>query len=921
MITGRPQLVARADELAVLREYLDGDGDAFALCLEGEAGIGKTELWQAGVDLARERGMQVRVSRPAEAEAGFSFAVIADLLGETVDEDEVVAALPGPQREALETALLRRSADGQAVAAHAVAAGFLTLARAIAGTARLLIAVDDVQWCDPASAAVLGFALRRVEPADRIRVLVSRRAGDDDEPRPAVDPLAALRPGAVQVMRVGPLSFGAAQRLILARTGWAAPRRLARRIHETSGGNPLFTLELARLLQTTGERFELDGSLPLPDTLDAVLAQRFERQDVAVEHALLAVALLAEASERHVVAAFDSARGVEDALSLGQLVRDGLRLRLRHPLLGLAARRHASPADQRAPHLRLAEVVDDPEAQARHLALGTLPPDEAVADRLADAAESAATRSAWVASAELSELAWHYTPLELEWLRAERAVLAGRRLIRVGANERGDRVIKSELEHIPAGPLRAQARLQLTMATDAPNADPMFEAALLDADHANRAEILAERSFNIAADELTDLSQAAAMAGEAVELAGRTSDPILRCVCEMTLCWIEALRGQDVDGRLDAIPARGADAVRLFDHPDRVRVVRALWRGETGSAREWLDRLAARAAGDEDEWSLRVVLVHRFELESRIGDWRAAEAVCDELELASQPYSTTAAISQHRCRALLAAARGDKQALDRHVAAVFAEPSDRPRWQKLEAMRVVGFGALLAGDHRRAADALANVRSAVAAAGITDPGVFPVAPYLVQALLGCGERDAADEVASELDAAARAQDHPWAYAASARSRGLLAADEQRLAEAAAALEEAGERYAALGLLFDAARTRLALGAVLRRARRISAAREHLVAAHGELDRAGCAQLAGRAEAELSRLGGRGRAGVTGAELRVAQLVAEGRTNREIAATLVVSVSTVEAHLTRIYAKLGIRSRTELARRVLAGLPL
>jgi len=197
------------------------------------------------------------------------------------------------------------------------------------------------------------------------------------------------------------------------------------------------------------------------------------------------------------------------------------------------------------------------------------------------------------------------------------------------------------------------------------------------------------------------------------------------------------------------------------------------------------------------------------------------------------------------------------------------------------------------------------------------PGAFPVAGDLVEALAGCGEWESAGSVADHLEAAARAQDHPWGRVTAQRARATVALSGGYDAGAAAALRAAAGDLTDLGLEFDAARALLRLGALQRRHRKRADARRSLEAALDAFDGLGCTGWSGHARSELERVSGR-RAGsgeLTPSERQVTDLVVAGRSNKEIAAALFVSVYTVEAHLSHAYAKLGVRSRTQLARRL------
>jgi DNA-binding CsgD family transcriptional regulator len=273
-----------------------------------------------------------------------------------------------------------------------------------------------------------------------------------------------------------------------------------------------------------------------------------------------------------------------------------------------------------------------------------------------------------------------------------------------------------------------------------------------------------------------------------------------------------------------------------------------------------------------------------------------------------------------RCRALLAAGRGDAGEAERWATDAIARAGAvGSRWDELEALRALGIARLLSHEPARAAESLRAVWEHTERERVDEPGVFPVAPDLVDALSHVGELHTARTVTDRLSALAEAQEHPWARATARRCAALV-----RLApdvydeDAAAALADAAADYERLGLRFDRARTLFALGRAQRRLRKWGAARDTLQAAVAALDELGSAGWAEQARAELARVGARRPSPsgeLTPTERRTAELAADGLSNKEIAQALYVTVHTVEVHLSRTYAKLGVRSRTQLAGRL------
>jgi predicted ATPase len=258
------QLIGREAELARLGSFLDSGGHPRALLLSGDPGVGKTTLWEAGIEAAQRRSLRVLSARPSGAEAQLSFAALTDLL-ENVD----VAALPGlpaPQRQALEVALLRAEPVGPSLDPRAIATGLLNALRELAAAEPLVVAVDDVQWLDRPSADALAFAARRLEDSD-IRFLVAKRSGSSSALEPELSPTELER------LEISPLSLGATRRMLFERLHLSLPRRVLRQVFESSGGNPLFALELGRTLAARGA-LEIGEEMPVPDVIEDLIGVR-----------------------------------------------------------------------------------------------------------------------------------------------------------------------------------------------------------------------------------------------------------------------------------------------------------------------------------------------------------------------------------------------------------------------------------------------------------------------------------------------------------------------------------------------------------------------------------------------------------------------------------------------------------------------
>jgi DNA-binding NarL/FixJ family response regulator len=275
-----------------------------------------------------------------------------------------------------------------------------------------------------------------------------------------------------------------------------------------------------------------------------------------------------------------------------------------------------------------------------------------------------------------------------------------------------------------------------------------------------------------------------------------------------------------------------------------------------------------------------------------------------------------------RCRALNAAGRGLPEEARRWATEAIARAeATGVRWDQLEARRALGIADLLAHEPGRAAEPLRRVWEHTESEEVLDPGAFPVAPELVEALVELGELPEASAVTARVRELAERQDHPWGLATARRCASLVTLALRYDEIAVADLEQSAEDYRRLGLRFDAARSQLALGRLLRRFRKWGPARETLEKAVTTFEEIGSPGWAEATRAELDRVGARRPPQVgelTTTERRVAELASSGLTNKEIAQRLVVTVSTVEFHLSNTYAKLGIRSRAQLAARLGSG---
>jgi DNA-binding CsgD family transcriptional regulator len=895
-------VIGREHELAAIREFVDGPALVPALVLTGPPGIGKTTLWEATVALAQEAGWNVLLTRASAAETNLSFVGLADLLDQI--GPELLDALPPPQRRALDVALARAEPTGAPPEQLAIASGTLGVLRLPELGERVLIAVDDAQWLDSASAAALAFAARRVV-GERVRLLLAIRAGESS---PVEREVASRR---LELRAIGPLD---ARRLISSTFGLSVPRPLITRIVETAHGNPLMVLELGRQLIERGT-LEFGSELPVPDLARELFGTRVRALPPNVARALLAVSLSAHLSPSE-VAAMAGPTAVADAAAHGVLALDGPRVRASHPLLAAAALEHAWPVEREAVHFELSTALADPVRAARHLALATGVPDTARSLAVAQAGALARRRGAARDAVELADHALRLTP-DGDPERVERVLTLAEYLLGVGEFDRMQALLEPELEQLPDGVPRARAHLLLAPPGSQEEHTEHIELAVRHAqdDPEVLAIALSMKAVLFAVMRIERVRDALGWAEESLAVA-KARAPGAESRARDSLAWARAMRGLPAEGLGESVEETGAS---LYEQSaERIAAVQHAFRGEVEQGRELIERLVELADERGEGLSSEIMLLHLTELAIRAGD-------CNRARQVLETWETWAAVdrivpARLRCAALVAALSGEeRRTVD------LAESSielTEDTWDRFECERALGLAALLGGRVQEAAERFGHVWHHMEREGVDDVGVFPVAGDFVQTLCELGRGDEARAVAARLRQLSDAQDHPWGLATAARAEGLIALLASWNEEGETALREAIAAYARLDLGFDRARTLLGLGRAQRRHRKWGAARETLTLAAESFAALGSPGWAEASRSEIERVGARRPAGdgkLTSAESRVVALAAEGMSNKEIALALVITVHTVEVHLSHAYAKLGVKSRSQLAG-ALASLP-
>jgi DNA-binding CsgD family transcriptional regulator len=909
--------VGRDRELAAIASFLEAEQTgARILLLAGEAGIGKTTLWRAGVDAARGLDLRVVASSGAEAEAQLSFTALRDLVGDAFDD--VADELPRPQRRAMEVVLLRDEATGVPPSPDTIAIAFLSTLRVLAARAPTLLAVDDVQWLDPSSAAALTYALRRLD-SEALFVLLSYRTEKGSSPL-MLDRLDQER---VQVLEVDALTIGALGNILHARLGVAHARPTLKRLHEVSGGNPFFALELARALGDPARPLFPGAAFPVPGNLRELVSNRLAALPAETLEVLTFASALSRPTYELVAAALgaDPLPWLEPAME-GQVADvSGGRIRFAHPLFAASVYSLASTIRRRDTHRRLAGVVTDVEERARHLALATDGPEASVAEALEAAARLAADRGAPAVAAELAELAAERTPKDEREVRWRRLTEAGLRYATSGDFRRARALLEPMSDEMPAGPARGRVLLNIADICweDRPRLITLAEQALTeigddDVSRARLHSLLAENLWAEGSETTRGHLRAALEAGE------RAGDEETTVMALVNLVRAEVMAGQMTPGLLeralalaDATDGQMLSRVPHFESPGATLGAALTRLDRFAEARMLLDRAREDGLAQGAYPAVGFTCHHLTQLLSRLGDWpRAAFHASECAELLDELGLDGISPDPVHAKALVDAHLGNVEAA-RAGANWCLEIGDG--FDRVRAGGLLGFLELSLGNPATAVEYLRPAIASLRDGGWRDPWT-DLKPNAVEALVAVGDLEQAADLLEEVEDWARAMDAPAARAAGLRCRGLLCDARGNHDAALAAFAAALRACAELPVPFERGRTMLALGTTERRTRKLKQARHTLQDALAIFEELGAKLWAEQARSELARIGGRASAGdeLTPSEQRIAELVAKGKTNKEVAAILVVADRTVESALTQIYRKLDLRSRTELARK-------
>jgi DNA-binding CsgD family transcriptional regulator len=907
-------IVGRESELAAVADLLGADPDEGlrVLVVTGAPGSGKSTLVGAALRRAADLGTRVLLARPREPEQPLTFSVLADLLEGVPDLDG--AELPPPQHAALRYALgLDLPPPGEDTDQRLVATALRAVLASTATSGRVLVVLDDAHWADDSSRLVLAHALHRSRDS-AVSVLVATRPLPGDSPWPTGEGRADIE--------LGPLTEAAVFQLVRARLGRALGRGDLRRVVQASGGNPMYALELA----VRGDA----GVTTRSPTLEGLVATSV-RGLPSPTRQLLVAAALAHDPRLDVVA---RAAGLDSVALDGAVLAaapvaavEGGRLRFRHPLHAAAVVADAAPEDVRASHARLAELESGDEVTARHLALAADGPEASIAHRLSLAARQARGRGARAAARDLAELAVAAAPpddpagpergLELaEWALHDGdlqtcALLAGPLADGEGATAARAHVLLAGRAALAESveQVARHCRAALESAGD----DPLLRAAAFvawadgapqlgeAAAHARAA--LAELDARASAGQAPDSDAAEALRARALGLAAMA----------------DVMRGVEDSAEELAAAAALEDRfppVLIVNGARFAQAQQLLFSSRLDEGREVLSALIAQARARGDELSEPLLMLNLGHLELRAGRLdRTGPLAREALDLAEVTGQTTARALAELQLAADGAQAGDWEAGEERIrtAMTLTEQIGDP-WLLSIAWTILGRLLLTRGDPAGAVDALRTARRHADRAGLADPGWDPCPGELVEALVAVGlDGEAADELA-RLTAAVAGLDRPHVAAVLPRLQAQVRAARSGPDEEARALALAAvEAHDALGTTFELGRSLLVAGRLHRRAKQKRAAHGLLSRAVEVLEAAPAPVWAARAREELGRVGLRPSApeSLTATEARVAALAAAGRTNREIATEVFASPKTVEAVLSRVYRKMGVRSRVEL----------
>jgi len=904
-------LVGRASLLATVEARLAAGG---GVALHGPAGIGKSALLDAVAASALARGERVLRLRPAQTERGLPYAGIADLIGQL--PAAATAALPPAQRAALSA--LRQGvpprAGTPALARRLVLPLLLTHC---ARTGPVLLVLDDVQWLDAESAELIGFAMRR-RPGPRVRVVAAeRRPGRRRAPR--------LCPAPVAELAVPPLDADDLTALLESR---GLPCRTASRLHESSGGNPFLALALGAAI-APGPAWR---PASLPEPVRALLRERIAALPPEVAATLLVAALATDPTATVLIRAGheDAERELRLAAAAGVVELEGAAIRFTPPALAEVLAEDAGAAARACVHETLATAAVDGAEAVRHRALRSGRPDAAVARSLAAEAERSAGAGFGRTAAELYLLAADRCPHTLGAQRLDWLVAAAGAAAAAGAVALAGRAAEAVLAaESPAGH-RIRARLVLIDLAGQALSDmgEMFAAALVEAGDDPALVAPVRLRLTWAAMVGGDAEGAALEAGRTVEAARRAGDATTESMALGALAQVQRLRGEPQwSATLESALALPAIEVPGLLHlaPRYMAARFAMVDDRLDEARAELLRLLAIAEQDRTGEALVEVLRSLSEVATRAARCRdalryahRAVAAAQKVGLSPGPTWYTAAVAELAGGSLAAAAGFARRGMR-------ASEQEGDSLYLRRNLHALGQAELRAGETRAGVATLRRLRDLDASFGAGDPLIVRWHGDLAGGLAALGEHAEAAAILAEARAAARRLGAGGAVTGYLDRATAVVLSESGHADSAVVLSAAAAlHFEQLNQPIEQAHALLVQGGAERRRRRYAAARIAIGAALAIFLQAEAKPWTEQTERALAGTSSAAAGtvvpdlGLTSTEARIAGLVRDGASNREIATQLYLSVKTVEATLTRVYRKLGVRSRTQLSSKLLAG---
>jgi DNA-binding CsgD family transcriptional regulator len=924
LLLGRQREVAHIEDLLTAAK----DGTSAALLLHGEPGIGKSALLRGALERANELGFGVLRTRGFESESDIPFAGLLELLTPLLHLRD---RIPEVQARALGSALALEPPTP--FDRFAVPAGMLTLLAAAAEARPHLVAADDVHWLDDASREALIFVARRLGQEGVVLLCAGR---------PFTELLEAF--AGVEMLPVDGLDDATSAQLLKRESRHRVADDVADGLVATARGNPLALTEIPRVLsaEQLAGREPLAGPVPAGDQIVEAFARQVAGLPPQTREALLIAAAMQTGRHDLFVQAL-ARRGLptdalDPALS-GELVSIDGRVDFFHPLLRSAIYHAADPVQRRSVHSTLAGLASSPARRAWHLASAADAPDEEVAAALETAAVEARARGGLIAGARAFERAANLSTDDDA--RGRRLLEAASDFAQAGQPDHALALVSHAQELVPGGALatevvRVRGRVEMRRGAPRTAHDLLVaEADRIEADAPGAAaSLLVEAAV---AHMMTGDMEALVATGDRARalLGGRDgiSDPAIEVLAGVLVGEAHAALGHEdeADALLDpALPLLTSEHV-LSMPSELVGMAGqcAIWYERWDRATAVLDHLIAVAREASAINHIIYPLAAHSVLDFRRGRWGAALADAGEAarlarETGLKPLLTFGLSVLAHVEAGMGrredARTHAREAL--HLGEILGGSAIA-----VYAINALAFDALGAGE-AEAASELYDRAYRMASRLHMQRGLVQYGADRVEALARVGRTDEAFQALEEF------ADTPgggrWALGALARCRGMLAdkSYEHHFETALSHHEQDSQP-------FEKARTQLAYGERLRRARRRADAREHLGEALDVFERLGAAPWADRARVELRATGGAAAEGdaaekeavaaagleeLTAHELQIARLVAYGMTNREVAAKLFLSPKTIEYHLSQIYRKLDLRSRTQLASLMASEMP-